>query len=45
MRSPAEVDQDVRHFESDIPEQLWHDLAAEKLISAASVTAGRRAQP
>lgn len=45
MRSPSEVDQDVRYFESDIPEQLWHDLAAEKLIPPASVTAGRPARP
>jgi D-threo-aldose 1-dehydrogenase len=45
MRSAAEVDHDVRYFESDVPEQLWHDLAAEKLIPAASVTAGRPARP
>ncbi|MGA5299692.1 aldo/keto reductase [Nucisporomicrobium flavum] len=37
MRSPQEVDDDLRHFECAVPAQLWRDLVAEGLIPARSV--------
>ncbi|KAB8173352.1 aldo/keto reductase [Microbispora catharanthi] len=37
MRSPQEVDENLRRFETDIPEGLWHDLIAEGLIPAGAV--------
>lgn len=39
MRTPREVDDDVRHFASEIPAGLWTDLVAEGLLPAASVPA------
>ncbi|MET8008183.1 aldo/keto reductase [Nonomuraea glycinis] len=42
MRSPREVDEDLRQFETDVPDGLWRDLVAEGLIPAGSVrTHGR----
>jgi D-threo-aldose 1-dehydrogenase len=37
MRSPGEVDEDSRRFESDVPRQLWRDLVAARLLPAKTV--------
>jgi D-threo-aldose 1-dehydrogenase len=37
MRSPREVDEDLRQFETDVPDGLWRDLIAEGLIPAGAV--------
>ncbi|ETK36823.1 aldo/keto reductase [Microbispora sp. ATCC PTA-5024] len=42
MRSPGEVDEDLRRFETDVPDGLWTDLVAEGLIPAAAVPACER---
>jgi D-threo-aldose 1-dehydrogenase len=42
MRSPHEVDEDLRRFETDIPDGLWRDLVAEGLIPAGAVRADGR---
>ncbi|MBP2708614.1 aldo/keto reductase [Microbispora sp. RL4-1S] len=42
MRSSLEVDEDLRRFETDIPEGLWSDLVAEGLIPAGAVRADAR---
>jgi D-threo-aldose 1-dehydrogenase len=38
MRTPGEVDADVRQFSTDIPAGLWRDLVAAGLIPADAVT-------
>jgi aryl-alcohol dehydrogenase-like predicted oxidoreductase len=40
MRSPREVDEDVRHFTTDVPAGLWRDLVAAGLIPAGAVAPG-----
>jgi D-threo-aldose 1-dehydrogenase len=40
MRSPREVDEDLRHFGTDIPAGLWPDLVSAGIIPAAAVPAG-----
>jgi D-threo-aldose 1-dehydrogenase len=42
MRSPHEVDEDLRRFRIDVPDGLWSDLVAEGLIPAGAVPTGRR---
>ncbi|WP_147945006.1 MULTISPECIES: aldo/keto reductase [Microbispora] len=42
MRSPHEVDENLRRFETDIPAGLWDDLIAEGLIPAGAVRAHER---
>jgi D-threo-aldose 1-dehydrogenase len=42
MRSPQEVDEDVRRFRTEIPDRLWHDLLADGIASAQSVAAVAR---
>jgi D-threo-aldose 1-dehydrogenase len=42
MRSPSEVDEDLRRFQADIPDGLWRDLVAEGLIPAGAVWTDRR---
>jgi len=37
MRSPREVDEDLRQFETDVPDGLWSDLVAEGLIPGRAV--------
>jgi D-threo-aldose 1-dehydrogenase len=37
MRSPREVDENLRQFETDVPDGLWRDLIAEGLIPAGAV--------
>ncbi|GGK97441.1 oxidoreductase [Sphaerisporangium melleum] len=37
MRSPDEVDEDLRRFRADVPAGLWEDLVAEGLIPAGAV--------
>jgi D-threo-aldose 1-dehydrogenase len=39
MRSPAEVDENRRRFESDVPDGLWRDLVTEGLIAAGTTPA------
>jgi len=39
MRTPREVDEDVRRFAADIPAGLWHDLVAAGLVPAGAVPA------
>jgi D-threo-aldose 1-dehydrogenase len=39
LRSAAEVDEDLRMFETDIPAALWQDLIAEQLIPPGAVPA------
>jgi D-threo-aldose 1-dehydrogenase len=41
MRSPREVDEDLRRFQADVPDGLWSDLVAEGLIPAAAVWTDR----
>jgi D-threo-aldose 1-dehydrogenase len=36
MRSPAEVDENLGRFETDIPGGLWRDLVSEGLIAAGT---------
>ena len=40
MRSPREVDEDVRHFTTDVPAGLWRDLVSAGLIPAGAVAPG-----
>jgi D-threo-aldose 1-dehydrogenase len=42
MRSPREVDEDLRRFDTDIPHDLWRDLVADGLIPAGAVCADGR---
>jgi D-threo-aldose 1-dehydrogenase len=42
MRSPREVDEDLRRFQADVPDGLWSDLVAEGLIPAGAVWTDRR---
>lgn len=42
MRSPGEVDEDLRRFQADVPDGLWSDLVAEGLIPAGAVWTDRR---
>ncbi|AGL19182.1 aldo/keto reductase [Actinoplanes sp. N902-109] len=37
MRSPHEVDEDLRHLATDIPAGLWQDLVADGIIPAGAV--------
>jgi len=37
MRSPTEVDENVRRFDTVIPDALWHELVTEGLIAPGTV--------